>query len=409
MTITGDYIPKLSTNVLLKPFDDKNYLVCIDGPNEAKLTITNYTKTLLELIDGVKSINQLTDSFNRKYGVNYTAEQIIGIFNSQLLGYGIFEEDSSEKLIPRDNYLRLRFTLVSDKLVRSISQLLTFLFAKKLFITVSILCMVSLGYFFSTKINFKEFYKDITPNFFFFFFLLNVLGILFHEFGHAAACQKFGAKSGAIGFGFYLFTPVFYADVTDAWRLQRSERLIVDLGGIYMQLIYCVFLIVLSIVIEDKMYLNVAFAITTTMVVNINPFLRFDGYWALSDLMNIPNLRSKSTQSLHQLRKSIFGGERSFKLTFRNVFLVIYGTISLVFVVLFILYMVLYNRNSVIYFPYNFFLFVKTLIWDISNVTFEWVRDSLTGFVLPLMFYTFLFRYLWNRRAKIISFFTRGN
>jgi len=397
MTITADFVPKLSKRISVTSFDSKSYLVCIDNDNETKLNISIYTKLLLEQIDGNKTIKELTSDFNQKHNTQFTIEQIAGIFESQLFGFGIFENDKSDKIVLSDNYLKLRFILIPQKYVYIVSRLFTFLFSKNTFVFILLLCIASLSYIFYHTINIKEFYLNITPNFILYFYCINILGILFHEFGHTAACIKFGDKCGAIGFGFYLFTPVFYADVTNAWRLKRSERLIVDAGGIYMQLIFCLALIGLYYLLEDKTYLYVSFSIVTTIIINVNPFLRYDGYWALSDLLNIPNLRAKSNEAVLRTIKSINDKDVKFEKTLMNGFLVLYGTISIVAMLCFFAYMVLYKKDSVIYFPVNLFNFIKALIVNFPNMEFSWIRETLTGFILPLMFYIVVIKYLWNR------------
>jgi putative peptide zinc metalloprotease protein len=60
---------------------------------------------------------------------------------------------------------------------------------------------------------------------------------ILHEFGHAAAGKRFGATPGDIGFGFYFIAPVFFSDLSDVWKLPPKERIIVNLGGIYFELI----------------------------------------------------------------------------------------------------------------------------------------------------------------------------
>src|SRR5258708_11862492 len=61
------------------------------------------------------------------------------------------------------------------------------------------------------------------------------LSLVVHEFGHAAACSRFGGQPSAIGLGVYLAFPVLYSNVTAAWEMRRWQRVVVDLGGIYLQ------------------------------------------------------------------------------------------------------------------------------------------------------------------------------
>ena len=70
------------------------------------------------------------------------------------------------------------------------------------------------------------------------FFGLVVVATAFHEIGHASACRYGGAKPGVLGAGIYVVWPVFYCDVTDAYRLGKAGRLRTDLGGVYFNVIF---------------------------------------------------------------------------------------------------------------------------------------------------------------------------
>jgi len=125
-----------------------------------------------------------------------------------------------------------------------------------------------------------------------FAFLLYTVSLVFHEFGHAAACAYFGMRPKAVGFAFYLCYPVFYCDVSPSWELPAIRRIVVDGGGIYLQL--------LSITLLNFVYWCHPFpAIPVlsklswfTVLLSLNPLMRYDGYWILADALDLPNLSS---------------------------------------------------------------------------------------------------------------------
>jgi putative peptide zinc metalloprotease protein len=131
-------------------------------------------------------------------------------------------------------------------------------------------------------------------------YLLVFLSVLFHEFGHLSACQYFGCPHSEIRLGLYLVFPVFYANVTPAWRLERKARVVVDLGGMYFQLILTIPAFLLFLLTEDQVWLLLFLELDAMILFSLNPFLRFDGYWLCSDLLGVPNLRSRS-QSLMKI------------------------------------------------------------------------------------------------------------
>ncbi|GAB2963066.1 hypothetical protein GCM10027048_34830 [Hymenobacter coalescens] len=127
-----------------------------------------------------------------------------------------------------------------------------------------------------------------------------VLGIFCHELGHASAAARFGVAPKAIGFGFYLLFPVFFADVTNVWTLGKRPRIMINLAGVYFQLLFCVLMIGVFYLVPAHLGLLrtlVGTIISMNVFVvlySLNPFLRNDGYWVYSDFFDVPNLMSRS-------------------------------------------------------------------------------------------------------------------
>tara|TARA_R110002049_G_scaffold4601_3_gene31781 strand:+ start:43377 stop:45614 length:2238 start_codon:yes stop_codon:yes gene_type:complete len=126
-----------------------------------------------------------------------------------------------------------------------------------------------------------------------------------HEFGHGLSCKKFGGECHEIGFMLLVFTPCLYCNVSDSWMLPNKwKRVWIGAAGIYVEMIlasiaaYVWWFSEQGTTINDlclnMMFLNVV----STVLVNGNPLLRFDGYYILMDTLEIPNLRQKSTEVL---------------------------------------------------------------------------------------------------------------
>ncbi len=128
--------------------------------------------------------------------------------------------------------------------------------------------------------------------------LLFLASGLFHECGHIAACRYFRCAHGGIGIGLYLVFPVWYADVTHAWRLKRRQRAVVDLGGVYFQAIFLIAVDVYALASGDPVAFKLAWLITFAMLLTLNPVFKFDGYWLLSDLSGLHNLHRQVRQSI---------------------------------------------------------------------------------------------------------------
>ena len=125
-----------------------------------------------------------------------------------------------------------------------------------------------------------------------------------HEFGHAYFCRKFGGQVHVMGIMLMIFTPVPYMDATASWGFRsRWKRLLVGGAGMIVEL----FVAALATFVWARtapgtlhsLAYNIMFvASVSTVVFNINPLLRFDGYYMLSDLLDIPNLAQRAGQQL---------------------------------------------------------------------------------------------------------------
>ncbi|MCG8353053.1 MAG: hypothetical protein MI924_35255 [Chloroflexales bacterium] len=110
---------------------------------------------------------------------------------------------------------------------------------------------------------------------------LFVASLLMHEFGQASACARYGVRPGDIGFAIYWVFPVFYSDDTAAWQLKRWQRVIVDIGGVFFQLVVGVSF-VFAYLITGWEPLQIAWTmILANCLFALNPILRFDATGSL--------------------------------------------------------------------------------------------------------------------------------
>jgi len=127
--------------------------------------------------------------------------------------------------------------------------------------------------------------------------------VLFHELGHCTALQYYGKQSIGIGFGFYFFSPVLFADVNPSWILTHKKRMVVDLGGFYFQLIITAILIVLFEISKEITFLSVAYFSLFLFLFNSNPLINTDMYWFISDMFNRANLNNEAMTELSDFLK----------------------------------------------------------------------------------------------------------
>lgn len=142
---------------------------------------------------------------------------------------------------------------------------------------------------------------------------------LCHEFGHAFMAKRAGCRVQSMGLAFMVLLPMFYTDVSDAWRVNdRRSRLLIGAGGVLAELVLAVLALLAWSLLPDGPARTSAFMLAsatwiTTLAINLNPFMRFDGYFLLSDLWGVENLQARAFALCRwRLREALFGyGEPS--------------------------------------------------------------------------------------------------
>lgn len=127
-------------------------------------------------------------------------------------------------------------------------------------------------------------------------YLFLVTSSLTHEFGHASACRHYGAPHGNIGLGLYLNLPVFYTDVSHIWKLSRRQRCVVNFGGVYFQMLLLIPLLSAAIATGSNLLKYMIVLMNLNFLITMNPFFKFDGYWMVTDMLGVANLRQKGKE-----------------------------------------------------------------------------------------------------------------
>lgn len=134
-----------------------------------------------------------------------------------------------------------------------------------------------------------------------------------HELGHAYTAVKYGCHVPTIGIAFVMMAPMPYTDVTDAWRLKdRYQRVHIDAAGILVEICLACLATFLWAFLPEGLPRQVAFLVATTswimsVGVNLNPFMRFDGYYIVADLVRIENLQPRAFDvGVWKLREILF-------------------------------------------------------------------------------------------------------
>jgi putative peptide zinc metalloprotease protein len=135
-----------------------------------------------------------------------------------------------------------------------------------------------------------------------------------HELGHGLTCKHFGGEVHEVGVMSLVFTPYFFVNVSDSWVMtDRRHRILVSAAGIYVELIFAALAVFLWAIVQPGWLHNFLFNIiiiasVSTIFFNANPLMRFDGYYIMTDLIEVPNLQAKSRALItHQVKNLLFG------------------------------------------------------------------------------------------------------
>ena len=121
-----------------------------------------------------------------------------------------------------------------------------------------------------------------------------------HEFAHGFTCKRFGGRVHEIGFMLIYFQPAFYCNVSDAWLFaEKSKRLWVTISGPYLEIFLWALAVIIWRVTEPGTWpsavaLVVVAASAFRLFINLNPLIKLDGYYLLSDALGIHNLRARA-------------------------------------------------------------------------------------------------------------------
>ena len=155
-----------------------------------------------------------------------------------------------------------------------------------------------------------------------------VMAKVLHEFGHAFACKALGRRAGSggevhvMGVMFLVFMPLPYVDASSAWALRRKwHRVVVGTGGMMVELALASVAAVVwastgsstgpGATLHGISFNVMLIASVSTLLFNGNPLLRYDGYFILSDLLEIPNLAQRSREYIYYLVKRYAWGVRN--------------------------------------------------------------------------------------------------
>jgi putative peptide zinc metalloprotease protein len=256
--------------------------------------------TLLHQVDGCTDIERLAERTSQATQLPVSVENVAYLLQHKIKPTGLIDGiELSPVETPEQHHdatsvfdLRLRFTLLHERAVQFIAPKLEFLFAPvlvALFVATIVALDCSIVVTGKSAVTTMRQVAD-NPALFLAALTIAIASMVFHEFGHAAACAYGGARPGRIGGGLYIVWPAFFTNVTDSYRLTRSGRLRVDLGGVYFNVIFAVALGAIYLGTHSGVALVAILLVHTELLSQLAPTFRFDGHLVLADVAGVPDL-----------------------------------------------------------------------------------------------------------------------
>ncbi len=317
---------------------------------------------LLEQFDGKNTLQDVKRAFERKYRPQTISVDDLIRFASQLHEAGIAQIDTPEQakvLIARRrknrwkrvwqflaNILYIKIPIIDpERLLTGMYPYFRWIYTRW-FVTFSLGVMLSALTLVISQ--WDEFYAKLPEfqNFFnwytivYFWCSLAVVKVI-HEFGHGLTAKHYGGEVHEMGMLFLVLTPALYCDVTDCWLLPNKwKRIWISAAGIYVEcfLAACATFVWFNTqpgLLNSLMLATMFICSVNTILFNANPLLRYDGYYVMSDFLEIPNLRIKSTQFfIYLFQEKVLGLEipvQSYMPRSRRFLFVVYAIASYIY------------------------------------------------------------------------------
>ncbi len=282
---------------------------------------------ILKMLNGEVSLDEMQELFEAQFPPQKITVEELGSFVGMLHQSGLVISDSAgqgvqlkkrrderkrqEFLSMLANIMSMRFKGIDpDWILNRLLPIMRWIYTP---VAVTLCLMLILSALLLVAVQFDIFQTKL-PTFHQFFqasnwiFLGAVLGVtkVIHEFGHGLTCKRFGGECHELGVMLLVGTPCLYCNVSDSWLLPNKwHRIFIGAGGMYIELIMASIATYIWWFSHPGMLNQLALSTmfvcsVSTVMFNANPLLRYDGYYILADLLEIPNLRSKASQILQR-------------------------------------------------------------------------------------------------------------
>lgn len=324
--------PKFRDDLIIsqQEFEKVTYYVMKDPITRKFFRIKEFEYFITQNLDGETPPEQIAQSFEERFNIQLPLDTL-DKFIQRLESLGFLESGISERELARLQYQKRVFPgkllfiklkgFDPDRLLNRIIKYTRFLFTPYflvislfsifLAVVITILSWADLGYSFSGIFKIATIVK---------IWITIFLVVVLHEFAHALTCKYFEGEVHEMGFLLLYFQPCFFCNVSDAYLFkEKSKRLWVTFAGAYCQIFIWAFATILwRITALDTGLSGFLFVVVITsgitVLFNFNPLIKLDGYYILTDYLEIPNLRQKAFRYISALLKKRFLKQRDLKI-----------------------------------------------------------------------------------------------
>ena len=360
MSTSTATLPKLRSDAVVQRLSDEDFVVKLPTEREY-FSVGAGEAFLLKQFDGIATIDSLLEAFEKEFREEISARDVddfIEIAKARkllessksnadatpsALAKQLADDDDDEDVTPnqRQSLLFYRVQLFDPDrtfawLEPQIRWVWTRAFAAVSSAAMCFALLILTSNWQDVTTSFSESWRWETVAL---AWLVITAATALHECAHGLTCKHFGGEVHDTGIMLLFFMPCLYCNVSDAWLIpQRSKRLLITAAGGYCDLcLWAVAVFVWRLTVPDCLINYLAFVVLTVCgargAINFNPLLRLDGYYLLSDWLNLPNLRKRSQDYLMaHLRCWLWGADRP-KRESRGGVLFCYGAMAWLFAI----------------------------------------------------------------------------
>lgn len=334
-------LPALRTDLIVTKqiFEERTYYVVKDPISLQYFRMSAEDYYLATLFDGRRTFGQIRDIYTARYPharLEYTPEEVnervlrfandlallqfLSVQGQRLKArYEAARKQKAKKGLIYNWINKLFFSRFSvwdpDTVFGKMAKPIWWIWTPaSLWISVAIVlagCVVfglNVGRISPTLANFFSFHNLAT------IWVTTIVVKAIHELGHGLTCKHFGGEVHEVGVMLLVFTPYFFVNVSDSWVMpDRRHRIMISAAGIYVELVLAALATFLWAVVQPGTFQDFLFNVMvicsiSTVVFNANPLMRFDGYYIMTDVIEVPNLQAKSRALIgHKVKTFLFG------------------------------------------------------------------------------------------------------